>query len=64
MSVHCTQYWILNYWIIKMDKYWFPAKRTCVHVDTSSESENKKIFVIVLHYDMAAILSGFYLVYI
>ena len=53
-----------------MDKYWFPvfwksAKRTFVHVDTSYESENKKIFCIVLHNDMAAIfLSGFYLLYI
>ena len=47
-----------------MDKYWFPvfwksAKRTFVHVDTSSESENKNIFCIVLHNDMAAILSVF-----
>ena len=54
-----------------MDKYWFPvfwksAKRTFVHVDTSSESENKKFFFInlILHNDMVAILSGLYLLYI
>ena len=46
---------------------WTSAKRTLVHVhvDTSSESENKICFI-VLHNDiiMAAIWSGFYLLYI